>query len=179
MGTRHIIKVRKNGKDWISQYGQWDGYPTGQGEDVMKFVKSSYWMRSLENAIDAGDLVALRPSELDALVRTMEKLEKKDPLVYALISQMWRTSSLHRDAGAKALTMLAHGVGKRYVILEEYSGWEQYQYLIDLDKRILEIREFNHDAHVRTYDFDTIAKMSDKEIEDEMKRLEEMWENEE
>lgn len=40
MGTRHLTIVRHEGKDVISQYGQWDGYITGQGHKVLLFIHS-------------------------------------------------------------------------------------------------------------------------------------------
>lgn len=38
MGTRHIIAVRLDGRFPIKQYGQWDGYFEGQGQDVLNFL---------------------------------------------------------------------------------------------------------------------------------------------
>jgi hypothetical protein len=38
MGTRHIIAVVLNKKFKVAQYGQWDGYLTGQGVEVAKFI---------------------------------------------------------------------------------------------------------------------------------------------
>jgi len=40
MGTRHIIQVIKDNKTVVSQYGQWDGYPEGQGAAVLNFLKT-------------------------------------------------------------------------------------------------------------------------------------------
>ena len=38
MGTRHMIAVVNNGKYRVAQYGQWDGYPSGQGVGVLGFL---------------------------------------------------------------------------------------------------------------------------------------------
>ena len=38
MGTRHLIAVFIDGEYKIAQYGQWDGYPSGQGGDVLEFI---------------------------------------------------------------------------------------------------------------------------------------------
>jgi hypothetical protein len=40
MGTRHLIAVYVDGQPRIAQYGQWDGYPEGQGATVLKFLRS-------------------------------------------------------------------------------------------------------------------------------------------
>ena len=42
MGTRHLqIVINKNGVRKVSQYGQWDGYPQGQGVDILNFLKTT------------------------------------------------------------------------------------------------------------------------------------------
>ena len=38
MGTRHLIAVYLNGEYKVAQYGQWDGYPSGVGVDVLEFA---------------------------------------------------------------------------------------------------------------------------------------------
>lgn len=38
MGTRHLIVVQFDGEYKIAQYGQWDGYPEGQGMTVLDFL---------------------------------------------------------------------------------------------------------------------------------------------
>jgi hypothetical protein len=41
MGTRNLTMVIQNGQTKVAQYGQWDGYPEGQGATALKFLKSS------------------------------------------------------------------------------------------------------------------------------------------
>lgn len=38
MGTRNLTCVVKNNKYVVAQYGQWDGYPTGQGQTIVEFI---------------------------------------------------------------------------------------------------------------------------------------------
>lgn len=38
MGTRNSTLVRLDGKLKVAQYGQWDGYPTGQGQTIQDFL---------------------------------------------------------------------------------------------------------------------------------------------
>lgn len=38
MGTRHLTCVVKDGEYKVAQYGQWDGYPTGQGVEILEFL---------------------------------------------------------------------------------------------------------------------------------------------
>jgi hypothetical protein len=38
MGTRHLIAAKIDGVYKLAQYGQWDGYPDGQGVAVLDFL---------------------------------------------------------------------------------------------------------------------------------------------
>ena len=40
MGTRHLtIVIDENNETKVAQYGQWDGYPAGQGTTVVEFLR--------------------------------------------------------------------------------------------------------------------------------------------
>lgn len=39
MGTRNLTVIVKDNKIKLSQYGQWDGYFNGQGENFVTFVR--------------------------------------------------------------------------------------------------------------------------------------------
>lgn len=41
MGTRNLTMVISNGETKIAQYGQWDGYPDGQGATILDFLSKS------------------------------------------------------------------------------------------------------------------------------------------
>ena len=42
MGTRHSqMVINKAGETKVVQYGQWDGYPSGQGVDILAFLRGA------------------------------------------------------------------------------------------------------------------------------------------
>ena len=41
MGTRNLTIAVMDGKTRVAQYGQWDGYPEGQGTTILEFLKSA------------------------------------------------------------------------------------------------------------------------------------------
>jgi len=52
MGTRHLICVVKNGEYKVAQYGQWDGQPSGQGVDILDFLRNDIDRAKFENQIE-------------------------------------------------------------------------------------------------------------------------------
>ena len=40
MGTRNLTAVFIGGQYKVAQYGQWDGYPEGNGKKILEFLKS-------------------------------------------------------------------------------------------------------------------------------------------
>ena len=42
MGTRHLLAVQIDNEYKIAQYGQWDGYPDGQGASILEFLLGDY-----------------------------------------------------------------------------------------------------------------------------------------
>jgi hypothetical protein len=49
MGTRNLTAVIKDGEYKVAQYGQWDGYPEGQGTTIYNFIQGEGNLVKLEN----------------------------------------------------------------------------------------------------------------------------------
>ena len=49
MGTRNLTMViDQKGKKKVAQYGQWDGYPSGVGANVLKFLENKELVEKLK-----------------------------------------------------------------------------------------------------------------------------------
>ena len=58
MGTRNLTMVIHKHKPVVAQYGQWDGYPKGQGYTVLEFLKKrnlEIFKKKLENVRFVND----------------------------------------------------------------------------------------------------------------------------
>ncbi|HCQ9645363.1 TPA: hypothetical protein OMQ22_003603, partial [Acinetobacter baumannii] len=59
MGTRHLICVQHNNEYKVAKYGQWDGYPSGQGAGILEFLKGSFnkalFIQKLDNIFEPTD----------------------------------------------------------------------------------------------------------------------------
>lgn len=133
MGTRHLVAVVMDDQFKVAQYGQWDGYPSGQGETVRAFLSQEGFdlARFREKLSNAYFITDEEGKAFDAeLKRTGKDLSELYP-------------SLSRDAGAGILQMIYDSEDR--VPLTDSSSFAadslfcEWGYVIDLDKNMLEI----------------------------------------
>lgn len=137
MGTRHLIAVQKDGRYGIAQYGQWDGYPSGQGVDVLAFA-AKMDREEFGKKVNATRFIDFdNQEEVDRINNTKD----------------WQTVFpwLSRDAGADILDHVNDQpeglLIKNQIKFAGDSLFCEYAYVIDLDAGTLEVfRGFNKDA---------------------------------
>lgn len=146
MGTRHLICVVKNGEYKIAQYGQWDGYPEGQGVDILQFISDPENLTSLED-----NLSKIRFLELDGRDKAfMDEYEKNaptwsnEPDNRTEEQARWFRTYMSRDIGAGILSNVAHSEDEE-ILLENSVDFAadglfcEWGYVIDLDNRTFEV----------------------------------------
>jgi hypothetical protein len=147
MGTRNLTIVVLDGLYRVAQYCQWDGYPSGQGLDVLAFCHRlslpgalPYFAECVRGSseISEEDLKALWVgcgAEKDASFVPMEVSDKFAKLY----------PHFHRDHGADILsTLMKCGPGLRLKTDLEFAAdglFCEWAYLLDLDERTLEAYE--------------------------------------
>jgi len=128
MGTRNLIAVKSEGEYKIAQYGQWDGYPGGQGVDVLNFLKTyklDIFKEKLKNCsfIENGET----DDEIKALG---DRWERHFP-------------QLSRDTGYKVLGIVYDSKEKiKLADNIDFAGESlfcEWAYVIDFDKNTLEV----------------------------------------
>lgn len=123
MGTRHLQTViDKNGVKRVSQYGQWDGYFSGQGLDIYN------WLRSAN------------------LEKYQENLEKIEPVTKAQLEKIHKWGDnwdsvffyMSRDCGAKIHKMIEMGAVPFVELLDlrKSNNWCEGFYTIDFQKGV-------------------------------------------
>lgn len=126
MGTRHLTAVQVDGKYRIAQYGQWDGYPEGQGIVVLNFLRTS-------------DLNVFKTKCLQSsyLSETQSEQIGKD--------SNWSKKYPHlsRDAGSKILEMVYKSDrGLELANSIDFAGdglFCEWAYVIDFDRGTFEV----------------------------------------
>lgn len=126
MGTRNLTKViDKDGIVRVAQYGQWDGYPSGQGVNALVHA---YNHRAIEKGL--GRVRFATEEEIDNLNATIDFSADNFSTLYPNIS---------RDTCADILGVVAWSVGE--VLLVDNSDFENDElfcegaYTIDFQQR--------------------------------------------
>lgn len=166
MGTRNITLVKSKGKIKVAQYGQWDGYPTGQGQTIADFLNSDVDLEDFAKKVDA--LEEFTAEERNGIVNGNEQY-------FIGADQDWTKEypQLNRDVGAGILELIANGTVKKVELDEKFREdglFCEYWYEIDLDNKTVQMG--GRGPADGTYTFDEwkskgfMQKLEDKEREE-------------
>ena len=137
MGTRNLTVVQLDGEYKIAQYGQWDGYPTGQGAKVLEFLKK---LKTKKNRKQFEEKLRALQLADDAYLREVQKRHDAGEL-----DGGWTKCypELSRDTAAGILQMVFDGPPgmrlKHEVDFAKDSLFCEWAYVIDLDNDVLEV----------------------------------------
>lgn len=120
MGTRHLIVVTSQNKTKVAQYGQFDGYPSGQGSDILNFIFSVN-LSEFKEKVD--NLSFYTDDEVDILD------VKKHP-------------EISRDTSSEILNLIYSGKATKVYSNERFAAdglFCEYCYVLDLDTNKFEV----------------------------------------
>lgn len=141
MGTRNLTAVVKDATYKIAQYGQWDGYPSGQGVTALNFVKSKKNREALLKALP-------RVKWLDEEKHSAKCRELGFNEDGWLTSEQAKIHNKHfpfltRDHGAKILSLIAESTGEveiqNQIEFAADSLFCEWAYIIDFDSETFEV----------------------------------------
>lgn len=137
MDTRNLTAVKLDGEYRIAQYCQWDGYPAGQGDTVLDFLRTWDRPRFEANLRQCSWISKEEMQQLwvdcgsdgdSATFEVSDRFKEKHP-------------ELHRDTGARVLAL----VQEKPLKLDNQIGFAadslfcEWAYVIDLDENVLEV----------------------------------------
>jgi hypothetical protein len=164
MGTRNLTMViDQEGTKKVAQYGQWDGYPSGVGADILKFLKDKQSFDKLK-----ANLKKVR--FLEAEGRDKEFIERYDANAPEWSNQpdkrtdeqkRWFSTYCTRDLSAKLLTNIAESNDSEIILLDreetgKSGGAVEYSYLIDLSKNTFEAYNHIDSPALKVYSLDEL-----------------------
>jgi hypothetical protein len=151
MGTRNLTMVISNGEYKVAQYGQWDGYPSGQGSVVLDFLKNAD-MKKFRQNIDRCRFIDKSKRKQQEIKNFMKKIGAGNGWMNMEQSRLYQEKypCLTRDAGAGVLELIYQTEDNDLIWLNDNVDFAadslfcEWAYLIDLDKNVLEVyRGFN------------------------------------
>ena len=160
MGTRHLVCVVLGGEYRVAQYGQWDGYPSGQGEKIVKFMTSG----DFDLATFKRKVSQCRALTAEEVETRWKKCGAKSEYVTTDVSEKMkkRYPALSRDTGADVLRVVYEAEKPEVFLNPDFAGdslFCEWAYVLDLDREVLEVyRGFNKrplEPGARFYGFET------------------------
>lgn len=145
MGTRNLIAVMRDGEYKVAQYGQWDGYPSGQGVRLLDFLASKNNVLALHKALDKVRFLEPEGKDKEFMdsYNTNTPEWSNDPDNRTPEQKAWFRSFASRDLGSEILKNIIESEGEALLINRiSFAGdslFCEYAYVIDLDKNTFEI----------------------------------------
>lgn len=147
MGTRNLTAVMMDGNYKIAQYEQWDGYPSGQGITILKFLAGVGNIEKLKAALKrCRFLDDNQDKEFIAEYDANAPAWSTDPDNRTHKQKRWFNLYIHRDIGGKILENIANSEDAEILLYNsiDFAGdslFCEYAYVVDLDKGTFEVYE--------------------------------------
>lgn len=148
MGTRNLIAVVMNGEYRVAQYGQWDGYPDGQGKDLLDFLVGEGNIEKLKAALPRCRFWDAEGRDKEFLAEYDKNCPEwsSDPDNRTPEQIRWHRTYISRDLAAKVLTNIADSADPEILLRNniDFAGDSlscEWAYVVDLDKGTFEVYE--------------------------------------
>lgn len=170
MGTRHIITVKKDKEHKLAQYGQWDGYPDGQGVDILNILKDKSF--SIEILREKVDRISFIKNEREFYDKVYKDLNIDVNNGFINVDDNNRINEiypeLNRDLGANIINLIQDEDKEEFRLINSIefasdSLFCEWGYVIDLDEEVLKIFEgFNNKPLNEEEEFYYLQHISDE-----------------
>jgi len=121
MGTRNLTKViDKDGTLRVAQYGQWDGYPDGQGKSMLAFISEYGMLETIEKSLAKCRWIDQK--QIDTLYFRYENLTDFEELRNGMNGLSIAFPSISRDTATDILKVIVYS--NEYVELSDESSFE-------------------------------------------------------
>lgn len=141
MGTRNLTVVVFNGEIRVAQYGQWDGYPSGNGVKILDFVRNKMNSKFFSGV---ARTYFISDAEIEEKWVTVGKAADTEWVGVGVAAKFKETNfQLSRDCGADILSFIQNSKGGIQLQDQtEFAGdslFCEWAYVLDLDNNKLEV----------------------------------------
>lgn len=162
MGTRGLTAVVKDGDFKVAQYGQWDHYPSGQGQTILDFLNG---LSEFDYQQFTANLDKVRWAKDGEVQERWAKHGADDSgWVTMAVSRAFSEEFpwLSRDAGAAVLHYIRAGLVDILTDQREFAAdslFCEWAYVLDLDFRTLTVYQgFQTEEHDEAGHFSSIPR---------------------
>jgi len=140
MGTRNMTIVTSEKKTKVAQYGQWDGYPTGQGQTIADFLKT------VDLAKFKKQINALKLVDQKKVDKFVESIGCKNGFMDNKQAEQYHREfpGLSRDHCAGILQLIHDGEVTEIQLNEDFKNDDvfcEFCYIVDLDKETVSVND--------------------------------------
>lgn len=148
MGTRNLTMVIYKGETKVAQYGQWDGYPSGQGSTALEFLLNND-LNKFKQKLDLCNFIDKSPRKQKEMENFLKKIGSENGWMNGEQAEKYHKKYpyLTRDNGAKILDLINDHKTEKTIWLnnsEEFAAdslFCEWAYVIDFDKNTFEVYE--------------------------------------
>lgn len=141
MGTRNLTIAILDGEVRVAQYGQWDGYPVGQGKTIVDFLNSTYDPDKMKPAL--RNCRFLSDEEIENLYNDCGIDISGDTISIGDARKFqYHYPQLDRDMGADILEYIQNNNGAELSNMYEFAAHSlfcEWAYVVDFDNEVLEV----------------------------------------
>lgn len=163
MGTRHLICVKENGENKVAQYGQWDGYPSGQGIDILSFISIEGNLQKLKEKLSRVRFIDAKGKDKDFINSYQKNAPKwsRDPDNRTDEQKNWFKKFQSRDLSTEILINIVNSDDDEILLSDESNFLEdglfcEYYYLIDFDDNKFFIYSSGKSNLIKKYDLNKL-----------------------
>ncbi len=160
MGTRNLIRVIINGETKIAQYGQWDGYPEGQGKTILEFISVKDNVDKLRNSLKRVRFLSSEGEDKSFVDSYNENAPNwsSDPDNRTSEQKAWFKTYQSRDIAGDILANVANS-DDVVILLTDNSGFEEegsceWSYIVNLDTNTFHVWD-------KKYDMESLPSVDD------------------
>jgi hypothetical protein len=145
MGTRHLIKVKYKGEVKVAQYGQWDGYPDGQGLDILKFLRNKIKVEELKEKLSKVRFLDKEGRDKEFIDSYNKNAPEwsSEPDKRTEEQKQWFRSFATRDLGAEILDSIINSEDEEILLEEDNGELCEGFFTIDLDKMTYKVKFYS------------------------------------
>lgn len=168
MGTRNLTMViDQQGQTKVAQYGQWDGYPSGVGVGVLKFLKNKDAFDKFKTKLTKVRFLDEEGVDKDFI----DSYNKNAPDWSNDIDKRteeqirWWNTYCTRDLAEEVLTNISNSMDKEILLINredtaKKDGWVKYSYVINLKENTFGIYGHIDKQPIKVYSLDSLPEES-------------------